>query len=97
MRTNSEDSNLRYIEKENLQETNKKSKRDWIDDEITEIEIGQSKNTKKFYQKINNQNEPYMQKWIGIRHKKGKVEMGGNLLKETWTACFTDLRKDEET
>lgn len=58
---------------------------------------GQNRNTKKFYQKISNQNRHYRPKTNGIRNKEGKIVMEDKLVKEAWIEYFAELLNKNST
>lgn len=74
----------------------RKQKREWMVNEIKSIEEENKKrNTKRYYQKINEHNKPYKHKTSGIRNSEGKVVEDETQYKEVWAKHFKDLLNDQ--
>ena len=73
----------------------KNSKRNWVEDEIKEIEKeNRNKNTKLFYKKINEQNKTYRGRISGMLNKDGMVTEDAEEYKKVWTEYFKELLND---
>src|SRR3978361_1936150 len=73
----------------------RKKKRNWMEDEIKEIEKeNRNKNTKVFYKKINKQNKTYRGRIRGGRNKDGKVTEDAEEYKKVWAEYFKELLND---
>src|SRR3978361_934976 len=70
----------------------RKKKRNWVEDEIKEIEKeNRNKNTKLFYKKINEQNKTYRGRISGVLNKDEKVTEDAEEYKKVWTEYFKEL------
>src|SRR3978361_1877529 len=70
----------------------KKKKRNWVEDEIKEIEReNRNKNTKLFYKKINEQNKTYRGRKSGVLNKDGKGTEDAEEYKKGWTEYLKEM------
>lgn len=75
----------------------RKCKREWIENEMKIIENeNRKKNTKRYYQKINEHNKTYKHKMSGIRDSGGKVVESEGQYKEVWMKHFNELLNDNQ-